>query len=120
MTRLLVDADALAALLHAAAGHRDPNLRAAAVDLVRTGTAPAPTPRPWLPLPEAAALLDVSERTVRREVERGRLAHRRVGRRLLIAAEAITGPGRTTADTAGAGGATRGDDDPTTDTDPSR
>lgn len=109
-TRLLVDADALTRLLHAAARTGDPTLRAALVELIRTGTAPAPQPRPWLPIGEAAALLDVSERTVRREVARGRLPHRRVGRRLLIAAAALNGPQRTGADTDGAEAANAVDD----------
>ena len=97
--RLTVDAAALSRLLHAAADRPDPELRRALVALVNSGTGPAPSPRPWLSVAEAADLLDVSERTVRREVARGRLPHRRLGRRLLIAAEAVTGPERTRTDT---------------------
>jgi excisionase family DNA binding protein len=116
--RLLVDADALARLLHAAADRPDPTLRAALVELVRSGTAPAPSPRPWLSLSEAAELLGVNERTVRREVERGRLDHRRIGRRLLIAAEAVGGPGRTRADTGPDSTTAAGHRDTSTDPEP--
>jgi excisionase family DNA binding protein len=87
--RLAVDAAALRRILEAAtATHPDRAALAAAVaDLVTSGTA-APA-RPWLSVDEAARLLGVSEKTVRRQVARGHLAHRRVGRRLLIAATAL-------------------------------
>jgi excisionase family DNA binding protein len=97
--RLLVDADALGRVV-AAATSPDPNqLRAALAALVAAGIG---TPsRPWLTVTEAARTYGVSERTVRREVARGRLEHRRVGRRLLIAATSLApnGPERTPADT---------------------
>jgi excisionase family DNA binding protein len=96
--RLLVDADALRALLEAATGRPDPAAVASAVAaLLTSGT--APPARPWLSVDEAARQLGVSERTVRRHAATGQLRSRRLGRRLLIASEALTGPERTRADT---------------------
>lgn len=100
--RLIVDAGALARLLDAAARHPHPQVRTALVALVTSGTAPAPPdPTPWCSVDEAARLLGVSERTVRRQVARGRLEHRREGRRLLIATRCLApnGPMRTREDT---------------------
>ena len=95
--RLLIDADHLAALLEAATARPDPAVATAVAALVRSGT--APPAEPWCSVDEAARLLGVSERTVRRAAARGDLEHRRVGRRLLIARRAVTGPERTRADT---------------------
>ena len=95
--RLLVDADALTRLLEAALARPNPAATAAASDLLWYGTTKPPDP--WCSVDEAARLLGVSERTVRRAVQRGELPHRRVGRRLLIARRAVTGPERTRADT---------------------
>jgi excisionase family DNA binding protein len=80
--RVAVDADALEQLLAAAIDTDDPPVRRAVARLVATGA--APTGRTWLPVDQAAALLGVSDRTVRRAVARGDLEHLRVGRRLLI------------------------------------
>jgi excisionase family DNA binding protein len=97
--RLLVDADALGRVVAAATSPDPRELRAALAALVAAGIG---TPiRRWVDVPEAARTLGVSERTIRREVARGRLEHRRVGRRLLIAAAflAPSGPEWTRADT---------------------
>jgi excisionase family DNA binding protein len=97
--RLLVDADALGRVVAAATSEDPRHLRAALAALVAAGIG---TPaRPWVDVPEAARTLGVSERTVRRQVARGRLDHRREGRRLLIAATSLapSGPERTPADT---------------------
>ena len=99
MSRLLVDAAALGRLIAAATARPDPAVAAALSDLVRSGT--APPPEPWVAVDAAARLLGVSERTVRRAVARGDLEHRRVGRRLLIARRAVTGPHRTAQDPSG-------------------
>jgi excisionase family DNA binding protein len=99
MSRLLiVDADALERLLYAASDRPGPDLREAMASLLRNGTAPAPEPRPWLSVAEAASRFAVSERTVRRTVDRGDWPHLRIGRRLLVAAN---GPERTREDTDG-------------------
>ncbi len=93
---VLVDAAALEQLVLAAAASQDQVVREALGQLVRTGTAPAPPSRPWLSVADAATRFGVSERTVRRAAARGDWTHRRVGRRLLVAAN---GPDRTRADT---------------------
>ena len=94
------------------AGSRAPDLEALVdhLDQLATGRPPAPRrpPRPWCSVAEAARLLGVSDRTVRRAVARGDLPHRRVGRRLLIEREALTGPDRTRADTGRDTGPTTG------------
>ena len=102
--RLTVDAAALSRLLHAAADRPDPELRRALVALVNSGTGPAPSPRPWLSVAEAAELLGVCERTVRDHAKADRLPHRRVGRRLLIHVSAVTGTDRNGAETVGPSG----------------
>ena len=75
------------------AGGRAPDLERIAAQLgeLATGTPPARRPaKPWLSIRETATELGVSERTVRRAIDRGELPHRRVGRRVLIDREAVT------------------------------
>jgi len=92
--RRLVDVDAFRALLDAAAAPRpDPYELRRALSLLAAAESTNPS-RPWLSVDEAARLLGVSERTVRRHAAAGTLPSRRIGRRLLIAAEAVTGPAR--------------------------
>jgi excisionase family DNA binding protein len=98
-----VDGHALAALIEAATGPRpDPAaVRAALVALAATGP---PTVGPWVSVDQAATVLGVSERTVRRAIARGDLAHRRVGRRVLVPRAALTpsaGRDRTRGDGSG-------------------
>lgn len=84
------------------AGGRAPDLEriAGQLDQLATGrpVPPRQPVRPWLSVADAARLLGVSDRTVRRAVTRGDLEHRRIGRRVLIARDALTGPDRTRAD----------------------
>jgi len=69
--RLIVDAAALGRLVEAAHLARDPAVAAALADLIEAGTGREPSP--WLTVPEAARALQVSERTIRRQVARGAL-----------------------------------------------
>jgi excisionase family DNA binding protein len=101
VTRRLVDADALTELCAAAAQpHPDPSRLRVALAALAAAESVTPS-RPWCSVDEAARTLGVSERTIRRQVARGRLEHRREGRRLLIAATSLAprGPERTRADT---------------------
>ena len=94
--RLIVDRDALAELIAAASEDRPgPRVRAALVALIDRGTRPAPEPRPWMSVTEAARALGVSERTVRDHANRGELTHQRIGRRLLIHHTAVAAPDGT-------------------------
>lgn len=53
-----------------------------------------PPPRAWLTLPEAAERLGCSPDAVRMRVHRGRLDHRRHGRRLYVSAASVDRLGR--------------------------
>lgn len=66
------------------------------------GRPPVPAePSGWLSIGQAAEQLGVSERTIRRRVADGSLAHRRIGRRVLISRAATSGHQRSGADTGG-------------------
>ena len=97
--RLIVDAAALGRLVEAAHLARDPAVAAALADLIEAGT--GRDQPPWLTVPEAARALQVSERTIRRQVARGALPHRRIGTSLRIARTAVFGPHPTTTDHSG-------------------
>jgi excisionase family DNA binding protein len=88
--RLIVDAAALARLVAAAADRPHPDLRAALVALVSTGTAPAPDRRPWLSPAEAAELLGVSLTTVRRRIADGTIPASKLGQLWRIPTGALT------------------------------
>ncbi len=49
-------------------------------------------PAPWITVPEAAVILGIGEKAVRAAVERGEIAHRWIGRRLLISAKELLLP----------------------------
>lgn len=50
----------------------------------------APTAMPYYTVPEAAAVLRVSEKTIRRQITAGKLAAYRIGARLIISDKALT------------------------------
>ena len=68
----------------------DPDLRAAAHALLRSGTNPAPPRRTHLSPREAADLLGVSVTTVYRRVADGSLPHERLGRLVRIPTAVVT------------------------------
>jgi excisionase family DNA binding protein len=84
-----VDAAALRRLIAAATGTPDPTgIGHALADLLATGTRAGD----WLTVDQAAHLLGVSARTVRRRCHDGTLPHRRLGRLLLVARAALAPP----------------------------
>ena len=95
--RLVVDGEALAAVLYAAQSEDLLQIREALRAVLLAPRVPAPQAQPWLSVAEAAARFGVAEKTVRRAVNRGEWPHRRVGRRVLVAA---SGPEGTAEDTA--------------------
>jgi excisionase family DNA binding protein len=94
-----VDAAALRRLVAAAVAADPERIAVALGSLLSSGTRAAPGD--WLTVDQAAHLLAVSTRTVRRRCHDGSLPHRRLGRRLLVARSALDPPSRPVADRTG-------------------
>ena len=92
MKRTIVATDALWRLVDRAGRDPDPDLRAAAHALVKSGTNPAPPRRTHLSPQEAAGLLGVSVTTVYRRIHDGSIPHERLGRLVRIPAAVVTNP----------------------------
>ncbi len=69
----------------------DPGLREELRGLlaVDVATSTEGTPRPWLTVAEAAERLGCSADAIRMRCSRGRLEHRRQGRRLYVSADSV-------------------------------
>jgi excisionase family DNA binding protein len=92
VTRVAVDATALAVLVEAAARAGDPHLAAAVGRLVGSGVSPArPPTRRLLTVLEAAEALQLSERTIRRRCTDGSLPSHRIGRVWRVDGRALDG-----------------------------